>query len=105
MPIISIPIAVTASAMHTQGVNKKILRDFAAKTYPEGVIPPNNERSGFLFYELKEGQKDLAGLSLEVTVRDVASEEMITLTAPLPAATFKEIAKDVPLDDDDGFDD
>ncbi len=105
VPIISIPVAVAASAIHTNSVNKKIVQDFATKTFPEGVIPPNNERSGFLFFELEEGQKDLAGLSLEVTARDVASGETVTITAPLPAATFKEIAKDSPLDENGEFED
>ncbi len=105
VPIISIPVALTASAMHTHSVNKKIVQDFATKTFPNGVIPPNNERSGFLFFELEEGQKDLAGLNLELTARDVATQETVTISVPLPAATFAMIEKTSSQEEDDGFED
>jgi len=105
VPIISIPVALTASAMHTHSVNKKIVQDFATKTFPDGVIPPNKERSGFLFFELEEGQEDLAGLNLELTARDVATEETVTISVPLPAATFAMIEKTSSQEEDDGFED
>ena len=105
VPIISIPAAVAASAIHTNSVNKKIVQDFAAKTFPEGVIPPNNERSGFLFFELEEGQKDLAGLNLELTARNVVTEETVTISVPLPAATFAVIEKTSSQEEEDGFED
>ncbi len=105
VPIISIPVAVAASAIHTDSVNKKIVQDFAAKTFPKGVIPPNNERSGFLFFELEEGQKDLAGLNLELTARNVVTEETVTISVPLPAVTFAVIEKTSSEEEEDGFND
>ena len=48
VPIISIPVAVVASAIHTSKVNEQIVRDFAAKRFPDGVFMPNKEGSGFV---------------------------------------------------------
>lgn len=88
VPIISIPVAVAASAIHTSSVNKKIFQDFTGKVFPEGIIPQNKRRSGFLFFGLEEERKDLSGLILEVTARKVITGKTVTITAPLPAATF-----------------
>jgi len=89
VPIIAIPVAVTASAIHTSKVNKQIAQDFSAKEFPDGTIMPNKEQFGFLFFELPKGRKDLSGLNLQVTPRKVDTGEFLTITSPLPAATFK----------------
>ena len=88
VPIIGIPIAVVASAMHTSKINKQLVQDFAAKGFPDGIILPNKERAGVLFFELDKGRKDLSGLSLEITAKNVVTGEQVTITAPLPAVTF-----------------
>lgn len=88
VPIISIPVAVAASAIHTSSVNQQIVRDFAAKGFPDGAVMPNKERSGFLFFELEEGRKDLTGLILELTAKTGATGETVTVSLPLPEATF-----------------
>ena len=91
VPIIAIPVAVTASAIHTSKVNKQIVQDFSAKGFPDGTILPNKDRSGFIFFELPKGRKDLSGLNLQVTPRKEGTGEFLTITAPLPAATFKPV--------------
>ena len=88
VPIIGIPIAVVASAMHTNKVNKQLVQDFAAKGFQDGIITPSKDRAGFLFFELDKGRKDLSGLSLEMTAKNVVTGEPVTITAPLPAVTF-----------------
>jgi hypothetical protein len=88
VPIISIPIAVAASADHTSKVNKRIVQDFVMKGFHDGVIMPNKELSGFLFFELKKERKDLSGLSLEMTARNQLMGEVITITSPLPNLTY-----------------
>lgn len=88
VPIIGIPIAVVASAMHTSKINKQLVQDFAAKSFSDGSVMPNKERGGFLFFELEKGRKDLSGLSLEVTARNLVTNEDLIIAAPLPAATF-----------------
>jgi hypothetical protein len=88
VPIISIPVAVAASAIHTNSVNQQIVRDFGAKGFPDGVVMPNKEWSGFLFFELENGRKDLTGLILEFTAKNGATAETVTVTVPLPEATF-----------------
>jgi hypothetical protein len=88
VPIISIPIAVTASAIHTSNVNQQIVRDFAAKGFPDGAVMPNKERSGFLFFELEEGQKNLKGLTLELTAKSAVTGEPLTINMGLPEAAF-----------------
>jgi hypothetical protein len=88
VPIISIPIAVAASAIHTSNVNDKIVQDFAAKGFPDGTISPNKQLSGFLYVELQEGRKDLSGLNLELTAKNMTTGQNVTIITPLPAATF-----------------
>lgn len=88
VPIISIPIAIAASATHTSKINTQIAQDFSAKAFADGTIAPNKERGGFVFFEFEKGRKDLSGLSLEVTARNLATNEDLIIAAPLPAATF-----------------
>jgi hypothetical protein len=89
VPIVAIPIAVAASASHTKEVNQKIREDFNAKTLKDGVILPYKEISGFLFYEMPPGQKDLNGLELSVAVRKQSTQEPVNIVAPLPNVSFK----------------
>jgi len=77
--------AVGASAFHTSKVNKRIVQDFTAKAFPDGVLQPNQERSGFLFFEVK-GRHDLSGLSLEITARNVVTGDRVMIAVPLPPA-------------------
>jgi hypothetical protein len=91
VPIVAIPVAVTASAVHTSKVNKQIAQDFSAKGFPDGTIMPSKEQSGFVFFELPKGRKDLSGLNLQVTPRKEGTGEFLTITSPLPPATFKPI--------------
>ena len=74
---------------HTSKVNRQIVQDFAAKAFPYGTIMPNEERSGFLIFELWfEERKGLTPLNLELTARNVVTEEPVTITVPVPAVTF-----------------
>jgi hypothetical protein len=100
VPIVAIPVAVTASAIHTSKVNKQIAQDFSAKGFPDGTIMPNKELSGFLFFELPKGRKDLSGLNLQVTPRKAETGEFLTITSPLPAATFKPVKASTATDTD-----
>ncbi len=88
VPIIGIPVAVVASAAHTKKVNKQMVYDFSNRMFEDGAILLNQHRSGFLFFELEEGRKDLAGLRLELTAKNAITGEVVTIAAPLPAATF-----------------
>jgi hypothetical protein len=98
VPIVAIPVAVTASAIHTSKVNKQILQDFSAKGFPDGTILPNKDQTGFVFFELPKGRKNLSGLNLQVTPRKEGTGEFLTITAPLPAATFKPVKETATTD-------
>lgn len=93
VPIIAIPVAATASAIHTNKVNKQIVQDFSAKGFSDGTIMPNKDRSGFVFFELPKGRKNLSGLNLQIASRNEVTGESLTITSPLPAATFKPVKK------------
>jgi hypothetical protein len=93
VPIIAIPIAATASAMHTSKVNLKMVADFNVKAFQDGAILPNKDRSGFLFLEIEEGRQDTSGLTLEMTARNVETEEVTMITASVPAASFTQKEK------------
>lgn len=84
VPIIGIPVAVAASAGHTSKVNEQIAQDFAAKSFPGGVIMPQKEISGFLFFNTEEEHGDLSGLSLEILATDIETGDRVTITMPLP---------------------
>lgn len=88
VPIIAIPVAATASAMHTSKVNKKVVADFTAKAFEGGMLESNSKRTGFLFFELPDGLEDTTGLSLDLTAKNVTTGEVVNLTAPVPAASL-----------------
>lgn len=88
VPIISIPIAATASALHTNKVNKRITQDFMAKAFPDGDIQPHQKQSGFVFFELPKGRDNLNGLQLELTATNADTEDLVTLATPLLGARF-----------------
>lgn len=92
VPIISIPIAVAASADHTSKVNKQITEDFAAKSFPEGVIMPGKESSGFIFFHIEGERTDLSGLMLEMTAQNTITGETITPAIPLSDVMLKQKA-------------
>lgn len=88
VPNIGIPAAAVASAMHTRGVNRQIVRDFQNKGFLKGTIEQKKERSGFLFFQLDEGKKDLTGLTFEMRAKNLATNEVVIVAFPLPEATF-----------------
>jgi hypothetical protein len=90
VPIISIPVAATASAVHTSKVNKQIVQDFSAKGFPEGTVMPSKDRSGFIYVELDKNWVDLSGLNLQVTARPSNGGEPKTVSTPLPTLVLKE---------------
>ena len=83
VPIIAIPFAICVSGIHTGNVNQQIVRDFTAKGLPDGAVLPNKERSGFVFFESDGDRKDVAGLILEVIVRNTNTGEPISVELPL----------------------
>ena len=89
VPIITIPFAIGASAIHTGDVNQQIVRDFVAKGLPDGAVLPNKEKSGFVFFESEGSHKDVVGMTLEVTVRNTDTGEPISVQIPL-SQTSKE---------------
>ncbi len=89
VPIITIPVAVAASVSDTSKVNKQIVTDFKARGFSGGIIMPNRVSSGFVFYELDAGRKNLSGLFLEVTATNIVTGQTMTVTTPLPKADFK----------------
>jgi len=91
VPIISIPVAATASVIHTNKVNAQIKQDFNDKAFKDGPILANKERSGFLFYELSKGQNNLQGMDLALSARNAGTLETISIVTPLPEATFKPV--------------
>ena len=89
VPIISIPIAIVASADHTSKVNKQIVEDFKAKSFQDNIVMPNKEQSGFLFFQMDKERKDFSSLLLEMKARNIVTGEVVAITASLPEATFK----------------
>jgi hypothetical protein len=91
VPIISIPVAIAVSVDHTGKVNDKIVQDFTAKAFTGGTLAPGKEVTGFVFFELKPGRKDLGGLVMEVKGENQATKECTTVTCDLPMVAFKAV--------------
>jgi len=89
VPIISIPVAAVASVSHTRSVNNQIVHDFCAKGFTSGIVMPSRELSGFLFFPLDKGRKDLLGLRLVMSAKNTATGEVTTIAVPLPNAAIK----------------
>lgn len=89
VPIIAIPVAVAASAIHTSKVNDQIVHDFVAKSFTDGEIMPTKERSGFVFFELTDASTDLAKLTLEMTAKNITTGEFVKMATNLPARAVK----------------
>jgi len=88
-PEIVVPIAAVTLARRTGEIKKQAAQNFAVKGFPDGIIMPNEERSGFLFFELEAGRKGLRGLSLHMTARSIMTEEaVIIIDVPLPETSF-----------------
>jgi len=89
VPIIGIPFAVAASADHTSKVNKQVVEDFTAKSFQKGILIPNKEQSGFLFFSLDQERKDISSLLLEMRAKNIVTGEVVEITVPLPPVTLK----------------
>ncbi len=89
VPIVAIPVAVAASAMHTSNANQQIVQDFTAKAFVDGELTANKERSGFVFFEVQENtEQELTGLTFEMTAKKASNGEMVQLAVPLPKVRF-----------------
>lgn len=87
VPIISIPIAATASVMHTNKVNRQIMEDFTAKSFTSEVVAPGKEKTGFLFFDIDKVRSEFAGLILEMKMKVGGAAEPLMLA--LPISTIK----------------
>lgn len=83
VPIIGIPIAATASVMHTNKVNRQILEDFTAKALTSGTIAPGKEVSGFLFFEVDKVRTDFPSLAVDVKLTADGSPNPFVVSVPL----------------------
>jgi hypothetical protein len=83
VPIISIPIAATASVMHTNKVNRQIMEDFTAKSFASETVAPGKEKSGFLYFDIDKLRSEFAGLVLEMKMKIEGAADPITISAPL----------------------
>ncbi len=91
VPIIGIPLAVAASADHTDKVNKQIVQDFAAKSFTAVEVAAHEKQSGFLFYKLDKGRADLIGMRLELMAKNKSNGEVVKIAVPLPSASLKKL--------------
>lgn len=88
VPIIGIPIAATASVMHTNKVNRQILEDFTAKALTSGTIAAGKEVSGFLYFEVDKVRTEFPSLALDVKLTAEAGAAPFTVSVPLSAITL-----------------
>ena len=88
VPIIAIPVAAATSVSHTNKINKQIEQDFVAKDFHGGIVKPNNDVSGFLFFELEKDRKDLSGLEIKISAVNVDTGKTVELSTALPPANF-----------------
>lgn len=88
VPIIGIPIAATASVMHTNKVNRQMREDFAAKSLSSATVEPGKDNTGYLFFESEKARGDFIALVLEVKGAFAGATEpfaVATTIAPVSA--------------------
>lgn len=102
VPIIGIPIAATASVMHTNKVNRQMREDFTAKYLSSATVDPGKDSTGYLFFEAEKARSDFNALALEVKGNFAGSVEavaVITSIAPVsvkPPVTAQPSASNLP---------
>lgn len=89
VPIISIPIAATASVMHTNKVNRQMQEDFTAKALTTAPLPMNKEVSGFLFFEVDKIRSKWNGMMLDINAKFEGDAGGVALSTPLPEVKVK----------------
>jgi hypothetical protein len=88
VPIISVPIAATASVMHTNKVNKKMHEDFTAKSLVNGVIPTGKDVFGFIFVEIDPKRTTWSDIKVDLTAKFDGADGGISVTSALPPIVF-----------------
>jgi hypothetical protein len=88
IPIISIPIAATASVMHTNKVNQKRYEDFLAKALNNGQVASGKEAFGFVFVEIDPKRTKWDDLKVEFAAKLDGQAAPIMISTPLAPIVF-----------------
>ncbi|MBL8310711.1 MAG: hypothetical protein JNL19_09845 [Burkholderiales bacterium] len=83
VPIISIPIAATASVMHTNKVNRQMREDFVNKNLGNMVLAPGKDVSGFAFFEVEKTRSSFPNLTLVLTGALEGEAEKVKISVAL----------------------
>lgn len=93
VPIISIPIAATASVMHTNKVNRQRFEDFTAKALVGAPLPASKEVSGFLFFEVDKVRSKWTGITLELKAKFDGAAGGVVISASVPTVSLVSVAE------------
>lgn len=78
------PVTIGASAVHTQGVNKRVIQYFEGTKYQDALISPKQTAIGFIYYKLPEGVSKLDNLVVEAEAIGDASGKKLSYKFTLP---------------------
>ncbi len=89
VPIISIPIAATASVMHTNKVNRQIREDFTAKNFSSTSVVPSKDATGFLFFDIEKARTEFSNLVLDIVAQFEGATETLKISTPISPVMVK----------------
>ena len=78
------PVTIGASAIHTQGVNKRVIQYFEGTKYQDALISPKQTATGFVYYKAPEGINRLENLIVEADITGESSAKKLSYRLTLP---------------------
>lgn len=78
------PFTIGASAVHTQGVNRRIEAYFEAASYQDALLAPKQTAVGFVYFKRPDGAKCLEHLTVETELVRDADAKRLTYKLALP---------------------
>jgi hypothetical protein len=91
VPLITIPAAMTLSAISTHTANTRMASDLHVKSFGAGKLESGEHRSGFVFFTIEPREKSLLNLNLQISLKYLAPDQKRLISVPLPDLDLSKI--------------
>ena len=78
------PATIAGSAVHTQGVNARIIQHFESLEFTGSLVRPNLTAGGFVYFQLPQNVKTLENIRVEVIANEEQSGKRLPFNLQLP---------------------
>jgi hypothetical protein len=82
--IILWPFTIGASAVHTQGVNKKVIQYFEGTSYQDALVSPKQTAVGFVYYKMPDHVNRLENFVVEAEATGETSGKKLSFRFTVP---------------------